>query len=76
MMQRLRVAPDVIDRCQNHIMAGGRVRKSYLHYDYAEEKQEAWATLGAELTRILELDDALKVAVLQEPSVQRELEVA
>lgn len=76
MMQRLRVAPDVIDRCQNHIMAGGRVRKSYLHYDYAEEKQEAWATLGAELTRILEPVDVPKEAAIQEPSVQSELEVA
>lgn len=56
MMQSLKVAPDVIDRCQNHIMAGGRVRKHYLHYDYATEKREAWAILGAELARILGLD--------------------
>jgi integrase len=53
MVQPLRVLPDVIDRYQNHIMAGGRIRKHYLHYDYAAEKREAWAVLGAELTRIL-----------------------
>lgn len=56
MMQALKVVPDVIDRCQNHVMAGGRIRKHYLHYDYATEKREAWAVLGAELARILGLD--------------------
>lgn len=76
MMQRLRIALDVIDRCQNHIMAGGPVRQSYLHYDYAEEKQEAWSTLGAELTRILEPIDTPEEAAIQEPSVESELEVS
>jgi integrase len=53
MMQALRVPNDVIDRCQNHILAGGRIRKSYLHHDYLEEKREAWAILGARLDEIL-----------------------
>jgi integrase len=35
MMQQLGVQPDVIDRCQNHVLAGSRVRRAYLHYDYA-----------------------------------------
>ncbi|MCZ8286376.1 MAG: tyrosine-type recombinase/integrase, partial [Bacteroidia bacterium] len=59
MMQALRVVPDVIDRCQNHIMAGSRVRKSYLHYDYADEKREAWAALGSKLEQILSFQHVL-----------------
>jgi hypothetical protein len=38
MMQALGVNLDVIDRCQNHVLAGSRVRRHYLHHDYAEEK--------------------------------------
>jgi hypothetical protein len=30
MMQALGVMPDVIDRCQNHVLAGSRVRRHYL----------------------------------------------
>jgi hypothetical protein len=46
MMQALGVSPDVIDRCQNHVLAGSRVRRHYLHHDYAEEKTRAWNLLG------------------------------
>lgn len=53
MMQALGVLPDVIDRCQNHVLAGSRVRRHYLHYDYAEEKRAAWARLGDRLECIL-----------------------
>jgi len=53
LMQALRVVPDVIDRCQNHVMKGSRVRRHYLHYDYAEEKREAWRLLGERLDAIL-----------------------
>lgn len=53
MMQRLGVPLDIIDRCQNHVLAGSRVRRHYLHHDYAEEKREAWGKLGAELGRVL-----------------------
>jgi integrase len=56
LMQELQVSPDVIDRCQNHVMAGGRIRKHYLHYDYAAEKREAWAVLGTKLTEVLSLN--------------------
>ena len=49
MMQSLRVSPDVIDRCQNHAMLGSKVRRHYLHYDYADEKREAWRLLGERL---------------------------
>lgn len=53
MMQALRVSPDIIDRCQNHVMKGSRVRRHYLHYDYADEKRDAWNVLGARLHDIL-----------------------
>lgn len=52
MMQRLGVLLDVIDRCQNHKLAG-KVRRHYLHHDYEVEKTEAWAKLGAQLQTIL-----------------------
>lgn len=44
-MQRLKVDMDIIDRCQNHVLSGSRVRRHYLKHDYAEEKQEAWDKL-------------------------------
>jgi len=53
MMQSLRVSPDVIDRCQNHALLGSKVRRHYLHYDYADEKREAWRLLGERLDIIL-----------------------
>lgn len=53
MMQALGVAPDVIDRCQNHVMAGSKVRRHYLTHEYADEKREAWRLLGARLEVIL-----------------------
>lgn len=54
MMQQLGVSLDVIDRCQNHALAGSRVRRHYLHHDYREEKTEAWEKLGKRLEEILE----------------------
>ena len=53
MMQALGVSLDIIDRCQNHVLAGSKVRRHYLHHDYADEKREAWNKLGAELEAIL-----------------------
>uniref|UniRef100_UPI0030DD82DB tyrosine-type recombinase/integrase n=1 Tax=unclassified Pseudomonas TaxID=196821 RepID=UPI0030DD82DB len=46
MMQALGVSLDVIDRCQSHLLAGSRVRRHYLHHDYAVEKKRAWNLLG------------------------------
>lgn len=54
MMQQLGVSLDLIDRCQNHVMAGSRVRRAYLHHDYAAEKRDAWARLGARLDALLD----------------------
>ena len=56
MMQRLGVSLDVIDRCQNHVIAGSKVRRHYLHYDYAKEKSEAWKLLGLHVGEILAFD--------------------
>ena len=57
MMQQLRIPMDIIDRCQNHVLAGSKVRRHYLHYDYRDEKTDAWEQLGLELDRLL-ADDA------------------
>ena len=53
MMQALGISLDVIDRCQNHVLAGSRVRRHYLHHDYASEKADAWARLGSKLESVI-----------------------
>jgi integrase len=53
MMQSLKVPLELIDRCQNHVLAGSKVRRHYLHHDYADETREAWRILGARLSEIL-----------------------
>ena len=53
MMQKLGVSLDVIDRCQNHVLAGNKVRRAYMHHDYAGETREAWHRLGERLDGIL-----------------------
>lgn len=54
MMQALGVPLDTIDRCQNHVLKGSKVRRHYLHHDYADEKREAWRLLGNRLVEILQ----------------------
>ena len=54
MMQRLGVQDHIIDRCQNHVIKASKVQKSYMHYDYADEKRESWRRLGERLDAILE----------------------
>lgn len=49
----LRISLDVIDRCQNHVLAGSKVRRHYLHHEYEAEKREAWDKLGKRLEAIL-----------------------
>ncbi len=51
-MQRLGFLPDIIDRCQNHVIPGSKVRRHYLHYDFAQEKLDAWEALGQHLQAI------------------------
>jgi integrase len=53
MMQSLGVPLDIIDRCQNHVLSGSKVRRHYLQHDYAEEKRDAWRLLGDRLALIL-----------------------
>lgn len=53
MMQELGVTLEIIDRCQNHLLGGSKVRRHYLHHDYAKEKTEAWRLLGEKLSLIL-----------------------
>lgn len=53
MMQSLGVPLETIDRCQNHVLSGSKVRRHYLHHDYAEEKAKAWRMLGERLEIIL-----------------------
>lgn len=53
MMQALGVPLDVIDRCQNHALPGPRIRRHYLHHEYADEKQVAWHRLGEALDSLL-----------------------
>ena len=53
-MQELGIDPNTIDRCQNHVLPGSKVRRHYLHYDFAKEKLAAWEALGARLQCILD----------------------
>ena len=45
MMQALGISLELIDRCQNHVLPGSKVRRHYLHHDYADEKRAAWRAL-------------------------------
>jgi integrase len=51
-MQSLGVSLDIIDRCQNHVLAGSKVRRHYMLHDYASEKREAWRLLGERMELI------------------------
>jgi integrase len=68
MMQQLGVPPDVIDRCQNHVLAGSRVRRAYLHYDYAHEKREAWERLGERIEALLDNANVILLNRFAKPS--------
>ena len=65
LMQSLGVSLEIIDRCQNHVLPGSKVRRHYLHHEYAAEKREAWRLLGERLALIL--NPAQNVIVLQAP---------
>lgn len=53
LMQRMKTTLDVIDRCQNHVLAGSKIRRHYMMYEYANEKKEAWEKLSNHLNMIL-----------------------
>ncbi len=52
-MQSLGISLEIIDRCQNHVLPGSKVRRHYLHHDYAVEKRDAWRDLGQHLSKVL-----------------------
>jgi integrase len=62
MMQALGVDPNVIDRCQNHVLQGSKVRRHYMLHEYADEKREAWRKLGAHLDELFKPKRALRRA--------------
>ena len=53
MMQRAGIGLDIIDRCQNHVLGGSKVRRAYLHHDYAPEKRVAWDLLSQKIDEAL-----------------------
>jgi integrase len=57
-MQSLGIPLDTIDRCQNHVLEGSKVRRHYFHHDYAKEKRDAWRQLGERISMILEEGNA------------------
>ncbi|TQK07853.1 site-specific integrase [Herbaspirillum sp. SJZ107] len=64
MMQALGTSLETIDRCQNHIIFGSKVRRVYLRHDYAKEKREAWSRLGSTLQSIIaavNIDDKTEI---------------
>lgn len=63
MMQEMGISLDIIDRCQNHILGGSKVRRHYLKYDYAKEKQEAWENLGNRIEAILKSDSLVSFKI-------------
>jgi len=52
-MQALGIRPEVIDRCQNHVLPGGKIRRTYQRHDYAKETRAAWLKLGHRIEAIL-----------------------
>jgi len=61
MMQSMAIPLEIIDRCQNHILAGSRVRRHYMKYEYAQEKRDAWAKLGERIEQILSADNLVEL---------------
>ncbi|HHG4309219.1 TPA: tyrosine-type recombinase/integrase [Pseudomonas aeruginosa] len=70
MMQELGVTLEIIDRCQNHLLGGSKVRRHYLHHDYAKEKTEAWRLLGEKLEIILAASSIEGAGLAAYPSTQ------
>lgn len=65
MMQRAGIGLDIIDKCQNHVLGGSKVRRAYLHHDYAPEKRAAWELLGQKIEEALNEQDPVQVQPLQ-----------
>lgn len=53
MMQAPGISLELIDRCQNHVLPGSKVRRHYMLLSYADAKGAAWAALRKKLAIIL-----------------------
>jgi hypothetical protein len=51
MMVEMGVMPEVAERCLNHTEQN-KVKRTYQHYSYAREMQEAWSLLGEKIDRL------------------------
>lgn len=52
MMGRMRVSPEVIEKCLNHTEES-KLKKTYQHQELKEEQREAWRLLGSQLSLLL-----------------------
>jgi integrase len=59
LMVQLKVAPDVVERCLNHVEQN-RMKRVYQRHDYAAEMKQAWRLLGQRL-ELLTRDDVNNV---------------
>jgi hypothetical protein len=50
LMQVPGISLDLIDRCQNHVLPGSKVRRHYMLHDYVDEKR---AALGEKLHSVV-----------------------
>lgn len=57
MMVQLGVAPDVVERCLNHIEQN-RMKRIYQRHDYAAEMKQGWQVLGERLELLTRTDTA------------------
>ncbi|MDI1310073.1 MAG: tyrosine-type recombinase/integrase [Methylotenera sp.] len=60
LMQKLKVSREVVNLCQNHVI-GSKVDRVYLLDDYADEKREAWITLGNRIEAILGANNVVQI---------------
>ena len=60
MMQELKVSNNVIHLCQNHA-TGNEVERAYLHYQFKDEKADAWDKLGNRIQAILSADNVMQL---------------
>lgn len=61
-MGALKIAPDVIEKCMNHIEEN-KVKRIYQRQGLEKEQAEAWQTLGQRLTLIRSMDDSNVVSI-------------
>ena len=62
MMVQLGAAPDVVERCLNHVEQN-RMKRIYQRHDYAAEMKQAWQLLGQRL-ELLACEDAANVVTI------------